>query len=75
MANMGKLTKRQFSARLDIELCVKVEKRYMRRNDNNRVTSYIRALEDATRDVVLTSADYQKIAAEVRANEMKRRTK
>ena len=73
MANMGKTTKRQIAIRLDIDLCVAVEKKYSQPNDTNKVTAYIRALEDATRDVILSSRDYQIIAAEVRANELKRK--
>ena len=73
MANMGKTTKRQVAIRLDIDLCVAVEKKYSQPHDRNMVTAYIRALEDATRDVVLSSHDYKLIAAEVRANELKRK--
>ena len=72
MANMGKVTKRQIAIRLDIDQCVAVEKKYLHKGDKNKVIAYIRAIEDATRDVVLTYRDYLKIAEEVRANEMKR---
>ena len=73
MANMGKTTKRQVAIRLDIDLCVAVEKKYSMPKDENKVTAYIRALEDATRDVILSSSDYKRIAEEVRANELKRK--
>ena len=72
MANMGKVTKRQVAIRIEIEQCVAVEKKYLRPSDRNKVVAYIRAIEDATRDVVLTPSDYTKIAKEVRENELKR---
>lgn len=73
MANMGKTTKRQVAIRLDTDLCIKVEKKYSQPKDGNKVTAYIRALEDATRGVILTSHDYRMIAEEVRKNELKRK--
>lgn len=73
MANMGKTTKRQVAIRLDLHLCRAVEKKFRHADDTNEVVAYIRALEDATRDVVLTAADYKIIAKQVEANELKRK--
>ena len=75
MANMGKTTKRQVAIRLDLHLCRAVEKKFKRDTDTSDVVAYIRALEDSTRDVVLTANDYKIIAAAIEANEEKRRNR
>ena len=72
MSNMPDTNKRQVSTRIDIETCRKVEKTFSRPGDKSRNLAYIRALEDATRDVVLTEEDYEIILAEVKANKQKR---
>lgn len=61
------------SWRIDLHLCKAVEIKYLRPDDKDLGTAYIRALEDATRDVKLTAKDYQEIAEEIRRNELKRR--
>lgn len=73
MANMGKTTKRQVAIRLDLHLCRAVEKKFHRADDTSDVVAYIRALEDSTRDVVLTANDYKVIAKQIEANELKRK--
>lgn len=73
MANMPKTTKRQVATRLDLDLCYMVEKKFGQPYDTSKSTAYIRALEDATRDVQLTAKDYKLIAEEVRRNELKRK--
>lgn len=75
MANMGKTTKRLMTLRLDLHICKAVERKYRLANDTDRTTCYIRALEDATRNVKLSPEDYIEIAHEIRENEMKRRGK
>ena len=75
MANMGKTTKRQVAIRLDLHLCRAVEKKFRRDDDTSDVVAYIRALEEATRDVILTASDYKIIAAAIEANEEKRRNR
>lgn len=72
MSNMPDPTKRQVSTRIDIETCRKVEKTFSRPGDKSKNLAYIRALEDATRDVILDEADYEIILAEVKANKQKR---
>ena len=73
MSNMGKTTKRIVAIRLDIHICKAVERKYRLPEDKDKSTCFIRALEDATRHVNLTAEDYVEIAAEIRANEAKRR--
>ena len=72
MANMPDITKRQVSTRLDIELCRKVEKEFTRTGDKSKGLAYVRALEEATREIVLDDADYEIIAEEIRQNKVKR---
>jgi hypothetical protein len=74
MPNMGKTSKRQVAIRLDLHLCRAVEKKYRFEDDTTDVVAYVRALEDATRDVILTSEDYEMIAAQVAKNEAKRKS-
>ena len=73
MANMGKTSKRQIAIRLDLHLCRAVEKKFHRADDESEVVAYIRAIEDATRDVLLTANDYKIIAKQIEANETKRK--
>lgn len=73
MANMGKVTKAKINLRIDLHLCRAVEKKYSQQTDNNKAISYVRALEDATRNVVLDADDYRMILAEITSNELKRK--
>ena len=73
MSNMGKTTKRLMALRLDLHICKAVERKYRLATDTDKTTAYIRALEDSSRGVKLTPEDYIEIAAEIRANEAKRR--
>ena len=73
MANMPNVNNRQIGLRPSIELCRKVEKKYLKAGDSGKSLAYIRALEDATRDVLLTAKDYQAIAREAKANERARK--
>ena len=72
VSNMRDVNKRLVGIGLRIELLKKVEKRAKK---NRRTTSgeIASMLDDATRDVVLTSSDYDDIAKEVRDNEKKRK--
>ena len=73
MANMPNVNNRQIGLRPSIELCRKVEVKYAKDGDKGGSLAFIRALEDATRDVCLTVKDYQAIAREARANEIARK--
>lgn len=73
MSNMPDVNKRQISARVDIELCRKVEKEFARPGDKTKGVAYVRALEEATRKIRLDDADYEMIAEEVRRNQNKRK--
>jgi hypothetical protein len=74
--NEGDVDKRQVSLRVRIELVTKTVKNYGREEDGGKVSpAVIRALEEATRDVVLSDKEYEAIAAEVRANKRKRAEK
>ena len=72
MSNMRDVNKRLIGIGLRIELLKKVEKR-ARQNKRSTSTEIASVLDDATRDVVLTSSDYEEIAKEVRENEEKRK--
>lgn len=72
MSNMPDVNKRQVANRLDVELCRKVEKGFTREGDASKNLAYVRALEEATRDIELDDDDYEIIAAEVRKNKSKR---
>ncbi len=73
MANMPNINNRMIGLRPSIELCRKVERKYLREDDTANSIAYIRALEDATRGVVLTTKDYEEIAAEVKRNARRRK--
>ena len=66
---------RVIGATVKIEVCVKVERKFRRSPSDSFSLIYSRALEDASRDVELTAADYDAIAAETRRNEQKREAK
>ena len=73
--NERKLDRRFVGATIDIEICKKVERKYRLTENDSLSTIYSRALEDATRDVLLTADDYEAIAREVRENRAKRDAK
>lgn len=72
MANMGKTNKRQVSVRIELTTCRAVEKKFKRAGDTSDVVAYIRALEEATRDVILTKEDYKIIQEQIEENEASR---
>lgn len=72
MSNMPDVNKRQVANRLDVELCRKVEKGFTREGDKGKNLAYVRALEEATRDILLDDHDYELIRAEIKANKAKR---
>lgn len=72
MSNEGDLDKRKVNIRIRIETCEKVSKKYGLPEDVGDSSAFVRALEDATRDVALSPEDYEAITAEVRANFAKR---
>lgn len=75
MPNEGKCDKRLIHLRVDLETCRAVEKKYGQPEDDARSVAFIRALEDATRRVELTSEDYELILKEQRRNEAARKSK
>lgn len=75
MSDEGDLDKRKVNIRIRIETCEKVLKKYKLPDDDGDARAFVRALEDATRNVSLTPADYEAITAEVRANYKKRMAK
>ena len=75
MSNEGHLDKRKVNLRIRIETCEKVLKKYKMPGDNGDANAFVRALEDATRDVSLSPKDYEEITAEVRKNFEKRMAK
>lgn len=75
MANMGKTNKRQIAVRLELTVCRAVEKKFKKPTDTDDVTAYIRALEEATRDVILTAQDYKIIQQQIVANENARKNR
>lgn len=75
MGNEGKLDKRQVGLRIPLEICHKVQKGYSLPTDADATSAFIRALDEATKDIELTSADMDIIKAEIAANEAKRMAK
>lgn len=73
MPNKPNVNNRQVGLRVSVELCRKVKVGFGRDGDKHESDAFIRALEEATRDVILTVADYDAVAAEVRANKNRRR--
>ena len=69
------IDKRMVSATVDIETCKKCERKFRRSKDDSLSVIYARALEDATRDVMLTASDYEEVAAEMRKNQKAREAK
>lgn len=69
------LDKRMASATVDIEICKKAERKFRTSPEDSLSVIYARALEEATRDVILTPEDYEAIAEEMRANKAKRELK
>ena len=66
---------RVIGATVKIEVCKKVEKRFRQKSTDSYSTIYARALEEASRGVVLTREDYEEIARETAANQAKREAK
>lgn len=75
MSNEGDLDKRKINIRVRIETCEKVIKKYGLPDDTGDAAAFVRALEDATRNVALLPEDYEAITAEVRDNLNKRMAK
>lgn len=67
--------KRMASTTVDIEICKKAERKYRKSKSDSLSLIYARALEDATRDVVLLAEDYEEIAKEIRKNVEQRQAK
>ncbi len=72
MSGEGALDKRKINLRVAIETCEKVLKKYSQKEDDDESVSFVRALEDATRDIELPPEAYAEIANEVEANRKKR---
>lgn len=72
MPNKPDVNNRQVGLRVSVELCRKVKVGFGRDGDKYESQAFIRALEEATREVSLTVADYDAISAEVRANQSHR---
>ena len=71
MANQPSIKNVQRALRVDRELDAKVLKRFKTDDDMSVKDAYIFALMFATKNVVLTAEDHEKIAAEKRAASMK----
>lgn len=71
MSNSPDVEKRRIYPKIPIEICRKVEKSFGRPGDKDKIICFVRALEEATRDIELDAADYEMITAEVHKNEIK----
>jgi hypothetical protein len=67
MANETDIDRCVIGATIDVDIAVRVMKKYQREGESKSV-AYARAIEDAVRDVALTAEDYQQIADIVKAN-------
>ena len=72
MPNELALDKRRVRLNVPLELARKVEKAFRLSSDNFEMVSYIRALEEACKNVVLTRKDYACIGVQVEQNRVKR---
>lgn len=72
MANMKSVYKRQLNLNMPLELIHKLDKLRVRFVQKTIGETAITLLEEATREVELTSDDLVKIALEVKKNEEKR---
>jgi hypothetical protein len=74
MSDMRDVNKKLVAVGLRLELLKKIERRA---GVNERTTSneIVSILEEGTRNVVLSSYDYEQIAKEVKKNEIKRKSK
>jgi len=75
MGSEGKLDKRQVGLRVPLELCRKVAKGFGRSDDADASSAFLRALEEATRNVHLNLHDIDLIQAEMQRNSKKRQIK
>ena len=72
MSGEGDCDKRLVHLRVPLETCRAVEKGFARPGDTAKSTAFIRALEEATRDIRLTPEDYRIIQRESDENLKKR---
>ena len=71
--NERRVDRRFIGATIDILICKKVERKYRQSEKDSLSVIYGRALEDATRKVVLTKEDYRDIEDEIAANRLQRK--
>lgn len=74
MSDMRDVNKKLVAVGLKIELLKKIEKQAVK-HERSTSGEIVSLLEDGTRNVVLTSTDYEQIAMEVKKNEQKRKSK
>lgn len=73
MSNEGHLDKRKVGLRIPLEICRGVAKKFALPSDKGQeAPAFIRALTEATKDVVLTPEDLEIIKVEMEANREKR---
>lgn len=76
MGSEGKTSKRQVGLRVPLEICRAVEKKFYRPEDGDQDgPAFVRALDFATQDIVLTQADRAIIQKEIDANKQDRQQK
>jgi len=75
MPNMRKTNKRQLNLSVPLELYHKIDKFRQRLSQQRVSDTALTLLEEATRDIELTSTDYDRIKKEVAENERKRKHK
>lgn len=68
MANEIAVNKKRIRMNVPLVLARKVEKTFGKANDKALSSAYIRALEEVTRKIILTKADYDAIGKQVDAN-------
>lgn len=69
------IDRRMACATVDIEICKKIEKKFRRSADESLSSVYARALEELSRDVVLTAQEYAEIDEEIERNRKARQAK
>ena len=73
MPNMPDTNKRRVKIRVELDVCRKVVKEWKRPGDKTDNLAFVRCLEDAVRDIELTTEDWRMIYEEHARNEEDRK--
>lgn len=72
MSNEGDLNKRAMALRVPLKICRQITKKFSIASDRGNAPAFIRALEQAAKDIELTQEDWDAIKKEMAHNLEKR---